>query len=347
MALGNQSTSSPLSPPIPTYEDATSSRPQPSQSFLGSREISHDAERQGLLGRAPQQQSSGSRYEPPTVESARSSLDFLPSSGESSARNSAESLRREMAEMEVLDPQGENRQSQRSRLSKHITSLTNGLSSINLPFRRWLPFFQWIRAQTPSITFRMDWMVAIRLFGLIFLLSLTYLFFFTNLINFRRRPATRMFDPESVKVFVQGSVNETLIMENLEHATLFDHIAGTEGNYALARWVENAFNAARLENVELEEFTVYLNYPKKDGRRVAIVSPPELAWEAKLEEELAYQNREQTMVFHGHSASGDVKGPLIYANYGSREDFQKLKDDGINLNGSIVLVRYYGTQGNI
>lgn len=50
------------------------------------------------------------------------------------------------------------------------------------------------------------------------------------------------------------------------------------------------------------------------------------------------------MVFHGHSKSGKVKGPLIYANYGSRQDFERLKDQGIDTRGSITLMRYYGSQ---
>ena len=56
--------------------------------------------------------------------------------------------------------------------------------------------------------------------------------------------------------------------------------------------------------------------------------------------------REQTAVFHGHSKSGNVKGPLIYANYGSKEDFKFLRSSGISVTGSIVLVRYYGSQAD-
>lgn len=82
------------------------------------------------------------------------------------------------------------------------------------------------------------------------------------------------------------------------------------------------------------------------GRRVAIIEPPELVWEALIEEEQAYESREQTMVFHGHSRSGNVKGPLVYANYGSRADFKRLENQGIDVRGSIALVRYYGSQGD-
>jgi len=91
-----------------------------------------------------------------------------------------------------------------------------------------------------------------------------------------------------------------------------------------------------------------MNYPKKDGRRVAIVDPPEEAWEAKLEEGPAFDPpRPQTAAFHGLSASGNVTGRLIYANYGHKGDFKRLWDSGIDVQGAIVLIRYYGTQPDI
>ena len=49
-----------------------------------------------------------------------------------------------------------------------------------------------------------------------------------------------------------------------------------------------------------------------------------------------------TPAFNGSSPSGDVTGEVVYANYGRPEDFQKLKDLGIDLKGKIVLVRYGG-----
>lgn len=74
-------------------------------------------------------------------------------------------------------------------------------------------------------------------------------------------------------------------------------------------------------------YEVYMNYPKAGGRRVAIVNPPDMLWEATLEEEIINPNTDQPQspVFHGYSKSGNVTGPLIYANYGAREDFAYLK----------------------
>ncbi|KAL9602319.1 MAG: hypothetical protein Q9219_001885 [cf. Caloplaca sp. 3 TL-2023] len=335
--------------PIPTYEEATSSRPSSSQSYLGPEEVSHDAERQGLLSRTHPAQQHDDRYQPPTVESARSSLDFLVSSGETSRRNSAEDLRREIQQMDVEEPGDPH--SRAARFSKRITSLTHSLSSINLPFREWLPSGQYVRARIPSLPqrfrFQPNWIIVGRIFAIFLVAFIIWLFFISDLFAVGSRRMNGMFNPNDLRAYIQAHIDSNNIRQNLQHATQYDHVAGTEGSYFLAKWVESSYIQAGLDNVGLERFDVYLNYPRRGGRRVAIIDPPELAWEAKIEEELAYPadfEAQQTMVFHGHSKTGNVTGPLVYANYGSRQDFQHLQDRGIELKGSVALVRYYGTQ---
>ena len=335
--------------PIPTYEEATS-RPSSSQSFLGPSEVSHDAERQRFLGRGGP---SDNGYHPPTVESARSSLDSLLSSGSSSRRGSAEGLQREMEQMEALDPgvDGHLESSRGYRISKRITSLTHSLSSIHLPFRQWLPSGDYIRARIPRLPegWRVNWIILSRLFALLLVVMLVWILFVSDLFRVGQGSSlSEIFDPGQVRDFVQSRINASFIRERAEYLTSFDHIAGTKGSYALGTRIEGIFNGAGLENVGLERFDVYINYPKKNGRRVAIIEPPEAAWQASIEEEYAYKipPREQTLVFHGLSKSGNVTGPLIYVNYGSKEDFQTLANNSINMTGSIVLVRYSGSQAN-
>ena len=336
--------------PIPTYEEATSSRSTPSLSHLGPEEVSDDAERQGLLGSRNHAQSTGrwDGYQPPTVESVRSSLDFLASSNASSERGSTDSLRRELEQMDVEDPMS----SSQSTFSKRFTTFRRTLSSLQLPLRKYLPSFKfnfnfnWCRIPGPQSS-QYRCILILRVIAVFILAAVIYMLVVSDLFNLGQRlNLGQIYEPESVRIFVQSRINETNIAENLEMLTNFPHVAGTEGNYVLAEWMEQRFKAAGLEGVRKEQFDVYLNYPKEDGRRVAIVSPPEKVWEAKLDEEDAYkrEDRQQSLVFHGHSKSGNVTGPLIYANYGSREDFKALADMGVDLKGSIVLVRYYGTQ---
>ena len=89
-----------------------------------------------------------------------------------------------------------------------------------------------------------------------------------------------------------------------------------------------------------------MNYARKGGRKVAIVEPPEAQWTANLEEDLVDGGQswasKQTPVFHGYSMTGNVKGPLVYANHGSKKDYVTLEGLGINVNGAIVLVRSGG-----
>lgn len=332
--------------PIPTYDESQeASRPSSSQSFLGPNEISHDAERQGLLGGRDAHIDS---YQHPTVESARSSLDFSPS-GENSPRASTEALRREISQMDVLEP-GEDLNTgtgyvRGNIFSKRITNLTHSLSSINLPFRQWLPSREYLMARVPSTiqNFKPNWIIVGRLFALILVLFLVYLLFLSDIFRMGRNKGSGsgLYYPDSIRAYVREQISEKNIREHSKYITLFPHVAGTEGSFTLAEYVQSLFIESQLEEVRLEQFDVYLNYPKEGGRKVSIVEPKSMAWEAKIEEEA-----EEFPVFHGHSKSGIVRGPLVYANYGSREDFKQLQDQGISLKGSIALVRYYGSQGD-
>lgn len=329
--------------PIPSYEEATG-HASSSRSDLGDNDDNYnDAERQGLLQRET------SHYQPPTVESVRGSLDDLASSVSGSSRGSVEELRQEIDQMDVDDSEqgtsSGSRSRLRSRFSKRFSSLTRTLSALQRPFQRYIPRLYSIRfnINLGDARARMKdqgCLMLLRLFALMLVVTLVYVFFIGDIFNLNNRMIMgQSYSAASVENFMQGHINETNIAENLRHLTQFPHIAGTEGSFVLAEWIESAFHQANFDAVEREEFQVYLNYPREDGRKVAIIDPPYLAWEASLEE-----HDGATPTFHGHSKSGNVTGPLVYANYGSREDFKLLADKGISLNGSIALVRYYGTE---
>lgn len=336
--------------PIPSYEEAVSSRPGSSVSRPGTEEVNDDAERQGLLQNGSATVTSHSRphgYHPPTVESVRDSLDDLGSQDSQSARGSLEELQRELNQMDVEDPgqQESGRRRLGNRFSKRLNDLTRTLSSFHLPLRRYLPtlprFTINLDESQSNVRFR-SCMILLRLFGLLLVVSVVYVFFFSDLFAMGGRLVIgQSYSAASVENFIQSHINETTIADYLKRVTSYPHMAGTEGSYALAEFIEREFGNADLDQIEMEEFEVYLNYPQSDGRRVAIVDPPDLAWEASLEE-----GDEQTPVFHGHSKSGNVTGHLVYANYGSRADFEMLADRQISLNGSIALVRHYGTQSD-
>lgn len=71
-----------------------------------------------------------------------------------------------------------------------------------------------------------------------------------------------------------------------------------------------------------------------------------VTWSAELEEVADATDPDagkyvySVPTFHGLSKSGDVKGKLIYANYGSKADYDELEAKGVDFRGAIVLTRY-------
>ncbi|KAK8097201.1 glutamate carboxypeptidase [Apiospora kogelbergensis] len=367
-------------PPIPTYDEAVHSSTsnndwQPPPRSPADFRPDAETEAQSLLtSSAGQRPRVPAGYRPPHVETDDEESNWsLESDDDDDAPEDAQ-MRREMQELEVEDPLNGSSASSNSslwrkrinfslpqwkwrwrlpRLTVRLPRQTDGITEsrsesgteeTSSNVRRWrLPK---IGMDSAAVLILIG-----RLLALFLVMGFLYLIFMSDLFaNFSRRVGGKMFDPESVRAHVQVAISTGRMRDTLEHFTRYAHIAGTEGDYALAMDVHNAFVKSGLEDVRSEEYYVYLNYPKPDGRAVQIMDEDgkKAKWSAKLEEDDTHGATagRQTLAFHGHSKSGDVRGPLIYANYGSREDFQKLKDKGIETKGAIALVRYYGTQGD-
>jgi N-acetylated-alpha-linked acidic dipeptidase len=118
------------------------------------------------------------------------------------------------------------------------------------------------------------------------------------------------------------------------------HVAGTPEDYRTAQFVLEQFRLAGLE-AEIAEYEVLLPMPREV--KVDLVAPverrgptPEGGWnpEGKPADARAI------MAFNAYSPSGDVTAEVVYANYGVPEDYDELRDMGIDVAGKIVLVRY-------
>ncbi|KAI0150350.1 Zn-dependent exopeptidase [Xylariaceae sp. FL1272] len=366
-------------PPIPTYDEATggsssSSRPQwpPSPSAADPRS-DLDAETHSLLPHntqtdRPRRAPAG--YQPPYVESDDEGSEWSLDDDDDSETLEASQARREMQELEVEDPLYGSSSSTSSSWTKRIRF--SGFSGFLLPRWKWrwrLPRLTVrlprrsdtsddendattetrLRWRLPGLNSGAAFLLLGRLIALFLILGFVYFLFMSDLFtSVGKRLGSQMFDPEDVRKFVQMNIDPDMMRDGLRHYTSFSHLAGTEGDYALAMDVHNSFLKSGFDQVSVDEYFVYLNYPREDGRAIQIMSPDgkTATWTATLEEmDIGGEIKgHQTLAFHGHSKSGDVKGPLIYANYGSRADFRKLIDSGIDTKGAIALVRYYGTQ---
>ena len=130
--------------------------------------------------------------------------------------------------------------------------------------------------------------------------------------------------------------------EELKTLTAEPHLAATPEDYKTALYVAQKFRAAGLET-QIVPYRVLINWPKKvqvtayapNGKVLMTGPTPE-----HVQGDPAADNPLVVMPFNGSSASGDVTGEVVYANYGRLEDFNELAARHIDLHGKIVICRY-------
>ncbi len=134
-----------------------------------------------------------------------------------------------------------------------------------------------------------------------------------------------------------------LAEKHLKTLTSAPHMAGTPEDKKTADYVAEKYREAGLET-RIDEYKVYLNYPI--DVHVTLTAPAGVKMVGPTREHVSsdpfQDDKRVVMPFNGSSPSGDVQGDVVYANYGRPEDFQKLKELGIDVRGKVVLVRYGG-----
>ena len=132
-----------------------------------------------------------------------------------------------------------------------------------------------------------------------------------------------------------------LAEEHLRILTKDPHMAGTVEDKATADYVAQKFREAGLDT-EIVEYKVWINYPSEIS--VDLTAPAGVEMHGPTREHVdndPYQDDPRVvMPFSGMSPSGDVEGEVVYANYGTPEDFEKLAKLNVDVRGKIVLVRY-------
>lgn len=124
------------------------------------------------------------------------------------------------------------------------------------------------------------------------------------------------------------------------------HPAGSDGDALVIARLAEAFAGVGLE-VQVHPFVAYLSEPVSAS--LAVVSPVE---ESLPLDEAALPGSPYSAAddlvdplrrgWNAYSGSGDVTGEVVYANYGRREDFELLRERGVDCAGKIVVARYGG-----
>lgn len=140
------------------------------------------------------------------------------------------------------------------------------------------------------------------------------------------------------------------------------HVSGSAGDQRMIESLATTFRELGLE-VEVDPFRAYL--PRPLSARLEIVAAPSallgeqqaFGGAAALAEKLPLTlplieepveadpqsgDKALDIGWNAYSGSGTAEGQVVYAHFGRKEDFERLKAAGIDLRGKIVLARYGG-----
>jgi N-acetylated-alpha-linked acidic dipeptidase len=128
--------------------------------------------------------------------------------------------------------------------------------------------------------------------------------------------------------------------KNLQTLTAVPHVAGSAEDHRTAEYVLSKYQEAGLD-AHIEEYKIWMGLPI--DIRVDLVEPEAVTMHGpspeRVTDDLFQKDPRILPAFNEYSANGDVTADVVYANYGRAEDFQKLKDLGVDLKGKIVIVR--------
>ncbi|MBZ5568672.1 MAG: M28 family metallopeptidase [Acidobacteriia bacterium] len=129
--------------------------------------------------------------------------------------------------------------------------------------------------------------------------------------------------------------------QHMKILTAEPHIAGSPEDRKTADYVARKFREWGFDT-EIVEYKVWMNYPAEVS--VDAFTPAGAVMHGPTREHVEgdpFQDDPRIVIpFNAFSPSGDVEGEVVYANYGRPEDFQKLKEMGVNVRGKVVLARY-------
>ncbi|HEX5632569.1 MAG TPA: M28 family peptidase, partial [Gemmatimonadales bacterium] len=117
-------------------------------------------------------------------------------------------------------------------------------------------------------------------------------------------------------------------------------VAGSPGSDSGAAYVLSQLAGAPFET-STASFRVYL--PLQDSAIVEVSAggaPERLALEEPVLPDDPYSHGSAWPAMNGSSGSGDVRAPLVYANYGLEADYRTLDSLGVDVRGRVIVARY-------
>lgn len=136
-------------------------------------------------------------------------------------------------------------------------------------------------------------------------------------------------------------LNPANIDKLLKDMSARPHHIGSPGGKAVAEYMQQYFAALGYDS-KIETLYTLFSTPKE--RLLEMTGP--VKFKATLsepplkEDGTSGQTKEQLPIYNCWSADGDVTGELVFVNYGLPEDYETLRQLGIDVKGKIVIAKY-------
>jgi len=118
------------------------------------------------------------------------------------------------------------------------------------------------------------------------------------------------------------------------------HMAGTPAQARTRDYVVSQMKSWGLET-EVRSYSVWMPHPLSTRVWRIAPNPIELnLQEGPIPEDTTSVAFPQVPPFNGYGAAGDVRGDVVYVNYGLIEDYAQLDSMGVSVEGKIAIARY-------
>jgi len=148
---------------------------------------------------------------------------------------------------------------------------------------------------------------------------------------------------EQLESQFRESIDKSRFKTHLKILTEHPHIAGTPANEKVKDYIVSSMSAAGLQ-VKTYPYEVYMSSDPGESL-VEVITPEGIVLdqqEKALAEDPYSDHPELKKGWNAYSGNGDVTAEVVYANYGTKADFEQLEALGVSLKGKIVMARYGG-----
>lgn len=156
-------------------------------------------------------------------------------------------------------------------------------------------------------------------------------------------PSTNWSHPELLRSSFSSYVSREYMRHTSNYLQNMTHVTGTSGSTATADYLKATWESYGLDDVELNTNFAFLTFANHSSLELfnekdEVVVTTVLDEDPALESPLVSQKQPKPHM--GLGVPGDVKGQLVYANYGTDEDFAFLRKSSVSLKGSIVIFKH-------